>query len=160
LSNTKKNNDEKIVKKLQRFLKEYENFKEVEETGNYDKTTYNAVIKFQEKYSEDILKPWSIEKGTGYVYLTTSKKINNLYCEKAAEREKIAICPFVYEKLKVGDIHPEVERLGKFLQDRGFLPKTYAVSNYYDTFLLNAVTNFSKKYGEIIQPLLKYRKQL
>ena len=47
-------------------------------SGWFGPLTQQAVIRFQEKYKEDILAPWGIEKGTGYVGNTTLKKINNI----------------------------------------------------------------------------------
>ena len=39
-----------------------------------------AVRAFQEKHTGIVLGPWAIQKGTGYVYKTTTKQINDLYC--------------------------------------------------------------------------------
>ncbi|MFC1756747.1 Ig-like domain-containing protein [Patescibacteria group bacterium] len=74
-------NDANQVKKLQKFLKDYEGHEGVVETGIYDKITYDAVLNFQKKYSKDILGYWSLAQPTGYVYKTTVKKINELYCK-------------------------------------------------------------------------------
>jgi len=48
------------------------------ETNYFGLLTKSAVIKFQEKYSQDILAPWGFIKGTGYVGKTTLAKINEL----------------------------------------------------------------------------------
>jgi len=48
------------------------------ETDYFGLLTYKAVIKFQEKYTEDVLAPWGLVRGTGYVGKTTSAKINEL----------------------------------------------------------------------------------
>jgi inhibitor of cysteine peptidase len=48
-------------------------------TGNFDEYTASAVVGFQEKYKEDILTPWGLERGTGYVGKTTRTKLNELY---------------------------------------------------------------------------------
>jgi hypothetical protein len=84
------------VKRLQVFLREVANFSEVQITGIYDEVSFNAVKKFQERYAEDILDPWGIEEPTGYVYLTTRKKINELHCDNllkfpltSAQRQEI-----------------------------------------------------------------------
>lgn len=50
-------------------------------SGNFDLETKNYVIKFQEKYSNDILIPQGLIRGTGIVDLTTRKKLNELYSE-------------------------------------------------------------------------------
>jgi len=69
------------VLKLQTFLNDFEGF-DLEVTGFYDTTTFNAVKTFQEKYASDILEPWGMDLSTGYVYITTIKKINEIYCNK------------------------------------------------------------------------------
>src|SRR3989344_3913545 len=72
-------NDTDQVKRLQRFLRDYESAK-VDENGVYDTPTLGAVHAFQTKYAADILAPWGIGKSTGYVYLTTRKKVNEIFC--------------------------------------------------------------------------------
>jgi len=37
-----------------------------------------AVIRFQEKYASEILAPWELTKGTGFVGKMTRAKINQL----------------------------------------------------------------------------------
>jgi len=74
-------NDIVEVLKLQTFLNDFEGF-DLEVTGTYDIATFNAVKTFQEKYSSDILEPWDMDLSTGYVYITTMKKINEIYCNK------------------------------------------------------------------------------
>jgi peptidoglycan hydrolase-like protein with peptidoglycan-binding domain len=47
-------------------------------TGNFLYLTKKAVIRFQEKYANEILAPWGLKKGTGFVGPTTRAKINQL----------------------------------------------------------------------------------
>ncbi|MBI2097621.1 MAG: peptidoglycan-binding protein [Candidatus Vogelbacteria bacterium] len=75
-------NDQTEVRKLQLFLRDYEGFSALAITGVYDPQTLGAVMIFQTRYREAILKPWGIDYPTGYVYITTSLAINNLYCER------------------------------------------------------------------------------
>ncbi|MFQ5662026.1 MAG: DUF5011 domain-containing protein [Candidatus Paceibacteria bacterium] len=75
------NNSVIEVLKLQVFLNDFEGFN-LDATGVYDLSTFEAVEIFQERYSDDILKPWGIDGSTGYVYITTMKKINEIYCNK------------------------------------------------------------------------------
>ena len=75
-------NDPDEVRKLQTFLRDYEGFDSLAITGIYDETTLAATMIFQVRYKEAILKPWGIDYPTGFVYITTSLAINNLFCER------------------------------------------------------------------------------
>ena len=69
------NSDE--VKLTEELLKELGLF-----SGTPDKVwntdTHNAMIKFQEKFSATMLKPWGLSAGTGYKYKTTNLFMNYL----------------------------------------------------------------------------------
>jgi len=72
-------NDANEVRKLQQFLNSYEQ-ENIALTGVFDDATFNAVARFQKKYTGDILGPWGYTEPTGYVYILTQKKINEIYC--------------------------------------------------------------------------------
>jgi PKD repeat protein len=76
------NNNPVEVKKLQVFLRDLEGFN-VEITGVYDDQTINAVNAFQLRYRDDILTPWGHTAPTSFTYITTKKKVNEIYCKKA-----------------------------------------------------------------------------
>lgn len=67
------------VGRLQQFLNQFESAT-LEVTRVYDAPTFAAVLVFQAKHLGDVLSPWGINAPTGYVYLTTKKKINEIYC--------------------------------------------------------------------------------
>ena len=67
------------VRCLQQFLRTQEGvYPEGLVTGNFFTLTSNAVIRFQEKYSNEILTPLGLEKGTGFVGSSTRDKLNEL----------------------------------------------------------------------------------
>jgi uncharacterized protein YegL len=70
------------VMKLERFLNEFEG-ENLVVNGVYEQVDFDAVERFQNKYFADILGPWGHDAPTGYVYITTKKKINEIYCQKA-----------------------------------------------------------------------------
>jgi hypothetical protein len=74
----KKNNPDEVYK-LQLFLNENLGLG-LTVNGDYNSDTVRAVNKFQLKYADDILKPWHLKAPTGYVYITTRRKINLLKC--------------------------------------------------------------------------------
>jgi len=73
-------NNPQQVRRLQLVLRDFEGH-DVPVDGVYDQRTLNAVHRFQAKYSSDILTPWGIDQSTGFVYLTTRKKVNEIYCK-------------------------------------------------------------------------------
>lgn len=77
-------NDSEQVKRLQSLLNESEGANVVV-NGEYDVNTVVAVHAFQTKYAADILAPWGATKSTGFVYLTTRKKVNEVYCKLTKE---------------------------------------------------------------------------
>ncbi|MEA3344487.1 MAG: peptidoglycan-binding domain-containing protein, partial [Patescibacteria group bacterium] len=72
------NNSE--VSFLQSFLKSQgqDIYPEGLVTGNFLSMTKEAVIRFQEKYSQDVLDPLGLKNGTGYVGSKTIAKINEI----------------------------------------------------------------------------------
>ncbi len=67
------------VEELQKCLaKDKEVYPEGEVTGYFGQKTKEAIIKFQEKYAQDILQPWGFKKGTGLVSKNTRNKLNEI----------------------------------------------------------------------------------
>ncbi|MBX4192455.1 hypothetical protein KW798_03145 [Candidatus Parcubacteria bacterium] len=73
-------NDTEQVTRLQKFFNQFEDMT-VPESGVFDQATLKAVHSFQTKYASDILTPWGASQSTGYVFYTTQKKVNELYCK-------------------------------------------------------------------------------
>jgi len=77
------NNPEQVAL-LQRFLRDFEGVSSLAVTGVFNQTTLDAVLAFQLKYKEDILDPWGIDFPTGFVFITTKNKINELVCGESS----------------------------------------------------------------------------
>ena len=52
------------------------------ETDFFGPLTKAAVIRYQEQHAQDILAPWNLTKGTGFVGRTTRAKINEMMVNK------------------------------------------------------------------------------
>ena len=80
-----KTNDVDEVRKLQAFLNSNLGIN-LPVTGFFGPLTYKAVGDFQVKYWQEVLSPWvpfgleTDHTPTQYVYKTTQREINNLYC--------------------------------------------------------------------------------
>lgn len=80
-----KANDLADTVKLQVFLASHLGL-ELAPTGTFDQATEEAVKQFQLKYASEVLAPWlpfglaSETTATGYVYKTTQRMINKIYC--------------------------------------------------------------------------------
>jgi len=70
------------VELLQKWLaNDIEIYPEKLINGSFGEVTKKAVIRFQERYSREILEPQQLKKGTGIVDLSTREKLNGLYSE-------------------------------------------------------------------------------
>jgi hypothetical protein len=67
------------VAKLQAFLKDSQGL-DVTVNGIFDQQMENAVRAFQSKYMSQIMGPWGANQSSGYVYITTLKKVNEIAC--------------------------------------------------------------------------------
>lgn len=84
-SNLKVGSQGQEIRELQKCLSgDPEIYPEGEITGYFGEKTKTAVIKFQEKYKDEILKPQGLEKGTGEVLKATRNKLNEV-CFKPSE---------------------------------------------------------------------------
>lgn len=87
------------VEELQKCLaQDKEVYPEAEVTGYFGALTQKAVIKFQEKYAEDILQPFGLKEGNGLVLGGTREKLNEV-CGKIEEN----IVPLKFSLLTVED---------------------------------------------------------
>ena len=92
------------VEELQKCLSKFPDvYPEGEVTGYFGPKTREAVVKFQEKYKDEILKPFGLEKGTGEVKKATRDKLNQLCFAQKEERTPLKLSlATVDEKTFVG----------------------------------------------------------
>ena len=102
----------KDVEKLQECLaRDKEVYPEGEITGYFGKKTKKAVIRFQEKYSQEILAPLGLKKGTGKVGGMTREKLNQI-CQEIPKE----ILPLKL-KLTSSDKFP-LKEIGEILKEQ------------------------------------------
>lgn len=84
----------KEVKKLQQALNklgfqvaEFGEGSPGQETTYFGLKTAKAVVKFQKKFSDEVLEPLGLTEGTGYLGTLTKRKINKLLRELKKEGE-------------------------------------------------------------------------
>ena len=85
-SNLRLGSQDKEVEELQKCLaRDPEIYPEGKISGYFGKLTKKAVIKFQEKYSQEILEPQGLRRGTGEVKKATQEKLNAICFPKKEE---------------------------------------------------------------------------
>ena len=143
------------------------------ETNYFGTLTRMAIIKFQKKYVSDILAPWGLTKGTGYVGKTTRDKINEILGQitppekpiaelpppevKPPTEEPTAEIPANYRlttDLKYNQRGDDVRYLQILLKSQG--PDIYPegiVSGWFGPLTKDAVIRFQEKYAsDILAP--------
>ncbi|MEI6627386.1 MAG: fibronectin type III domain-containing protein [bacterium] len=145
---SKKNNPEE-VKKLQTFLNDYENAN-LAVDGIYKAQDVKVVNAFQLKYKQDVLRFWGLNTPTGWVYISTQKAINRVYCEQT----KQLTCPYfkATTNFKTTPTPEEILKIKAFLnntQDENLDITNSAL----DLNLTNAIKRFQAKYAtNILKP--------
>ena len=160
---TGRNNDPAEVLKLQHFLQKYD-APDLALTSVYDAQTRAAVMQFQTTYLEDVMGPWNTKIPSGYVFKTTLKKINELYCGhiSAPITSSISLtpstplastktCPYFTKRLIFNSQNTtEVPKVQKFLKAQGFLDQAHALGSVVDKDTVAAIKEFQKKYASSI----------
>jgi hypothetical protein len=118
--------------------------------GNFGENTASAVVSFQEKYKSEILGPWRLEHGTGYVGQTTRAKLNKLYgCGQIVSPPVTA-----WQKI-YGGTGTEIGRSIAQTNDGGYIitgnTSSFGTGNDFDVYLLKTDANgnmlWQKNYG-------------
>ena len=143
-------NENKIVevKKLQEFLNISQGEKLVID-GTYDQEDYDAVIRFQQKYSDQILAPWGLKKASGIVGITTVAKINIMMCSTQKG------CPYFNSYLEKGDTSLDTVRLQDFINiifapTSGYPTKGISLSKDFNKETFEGVKRYQDVYKDIV----------
>ncbi len=137
------------VKKLQECLaKDPEIYPEGEVTGFFGKNTEKAVIRFQEKYANEILVPQGLNSGTGQVKALTREKLNQLCAQVSTEKIALSLKLFTVQQPLLEKtaqmIKEQWEKIGVNLEIKA-LPLAQLIQEYlkprnYDVLLFGQVT--------------------
>jgi ABC-type transport system substrate-binding protein len=120
----------KEVENLQKCLAKFPDiYPEGEITGYFGKKTKEAVIKFQEKYKEEILAPYGLTKGTGKVKRATRKKLNEVCI---VSPEKITPIKIILTTVKDPILEKTVQIIKKQWESQG-------VKTEIETFSISAI---------------------
>ena len=94
--------------------------------GIYAKTDMDAVIAWQERYAPEILQPWGITKGTGFVSTFSLKKLASIQSSQChpATTPAPKTCFVTTGNLVRGDKSSDILRLQKILAKQGYLKAT------------------------------------
>lgn len=130
-------NDSEEVKKLEQFLNTSEG-ENLVVNGIYEQTDFEAVKRFQEKYSKDIIAPWTGAAPTGVVGPYTRGKINVMTCAKNTS------CPYFTEYHKQGDVGGQVSKIQNFLNI--LMGETLQENGIFDKLTFGAVTRYQSRY--------------
>ena len=107
---------ESEVQELQKCLaQDPDVYPEGEITGYFGEKTKTAVIRFQEKYKEEILTPYGLSAGTGKVLKSTRDKLNQL-C--AAPSEETLSLSFTLTTLVVTTTNPILVEVANLLKNQ------------------------------------------
>jgi len=122
-------------------------------SGYFDANTKKDLIRFQEKYNEDILKPIKLSSGTGYFGPKTRDYLENLSLDM--EKPSISAGEVKFTRnLWLGARGDDVKALQNMLIQDGVWQSGVSATGYFGPITKSAVIRYQEKYrSEILSPL-------
>jgi len=128
-------------------------------TGFFGELTRSAVIRFQEKYADEILVPVGLMRGSGFAGSATRKKINKLLGGEVSAPPVTSVLPpgqavriLIGRDLAIGSSGDDVRTLQELLLKEGVYPAGL-ITGFFGELTRSAVIRFQEKYAdEILVP--------
>jgi len=127
---------------------------EVGATGYFGQVTKTALVKFQEKYKEDILEPFNLKFGTGYFGSKTKDYLKSL--SLLGEQKELEPEEFVFnQNLSLGMKGEDVKALQEILIKEGVWARSdVEATGYFGLITKEALIKYQEKYAsEILEPI-------
>ncbi len=132
---------------------------EIGATGYFGQITKTALAKFQEKYKQDILKPFNLEFGTGYLGSKTKDYLKRLSLsgeQKEPEPKEPEQKEFIFnQNLSLGMKGEDVKALQEILIKEGVWSRLdIKATGYFGLITKEALIKYQERYAsEILEPI-------
>lgn len=151
---------------LQELLVNEDVYPEALTTGYFGQLTKAAVMRFQNKYKEEILTPVDLSEGTGYFGESTRSKANErarahgITASGPARSDRGVATSALARNLTTGSRGNDVKALQEFLNNQGFIVSETGggssgnETTYFGTKTKNALSAFQDAYKDEILTLV------
>ena len=159
------NNNPADVRLLEQFLNTFEGFDLVVD-GAYSQADRDAVVMWQERHAADILAPWNLTEGTGYVFRTSLAKMQEIVeaaCQETTKETPQPSSTSDYSftrNLYLGLSGEDVRNLQRYLNVAGYVIASEGPgspgqeTDFFGSLTRSAVIDFQRDHN--ISPAVGY----